>query len=281
MPLLPLDRRGFFTRCAQLALACSAGRAIEPTVRAAKEPSPEENEAGLRASDPDRCGPFSLGSVIYRNPLATAEDVRNFRLEGSASATFPNRRLRLENRLDDSLGQKSNFVFWFDAVLPASFAASWDFWPVREPGLCMVLFAARSRQGGDIFHRGLKTRTGEYAQYHHGDIDLLHLSYFRRKAASERAFHVCNLRKSYGFTLVAEGADPLPSVADASPPYRIELIKSGPVVAFFINRMPVLRWHDDGMSHGRVLSDGRFAFRQMAPLVGEYSNFVVRDVTGS
>jgi len=273
-----LDRRSFLRMAgAAGAAACfgaSLGRAVDPA-------SVDREEMQLRGADPGRLGPFALGREIHRNALASAEDVRGFRLEGQALVSFPAGRLRLANALDPALGQKSNFVYWFARELPADFAAGWDFRPLRDPGLCMVFFGARARSGADIFAPGLALRAGEYAQYHHGDIDTLHLSYFRRSRPRERDFQVCNLRKSYGFHLVAEGADPLPPVREAAPPYRIELVKCGADVAFFIDRLPVLRWTDDGQTYGPVLGAGRFGFRQMAPLVAEYSNFTVREVRRS
>jgi len=94
----------------------------------------------------------------------------------------------------------------------------------------------------------------------------------------ERAFHTCNLRKSYGFHMVAQGADPIPPVADATPPYRIQVIKCGAEVAFSINELPIFNWRDDGISYGPVLGGGKIGLRQMAPLVGEYANLIVRRV---
>lgn len=265
-------RRDFLRRAAlaagALALAPRRGRAA-PTA---------PDEAGLRGLDPNLLGPYRLGPELHRNALRSPADVKGFRVEGQAEVGFPAGRLRLASRLDSSLGQKSNFVVWFDRQLPANFAAFWDFRVIRDPGLCIVFFAARSRAGGDIFGPGLAPRTGEYSQYHHGDIDTLHLSYFRRSKPAERAMHLCNLRKSYGFHLVAEGADPLPGAAEARPPYRIGLVKLGPEVAFFIDRLPILSWRDDGRTYGPALGAGRFGLRQMAPLVAEYENFVVRDV---
>lgn len=102
------------------------------------------------------------------------------------------------------------------------------------------------------------------------------MSYFRRRYPEERAFHTCNLRKSRGFHLVAQGADPLPPVADARPPYRIALTKAGPRVAFAINGLPILAWTDDGETFGRARAGGKIGFRQMAPLVAEYTNLQVR-----
>jgi len=275
MPDFSLTRRSFVRVAGASLLGLGLGRGAARAVGAA---AADPEEAALRGLDPERVGDYRLGREIYRNPLRAAGDLEGFRLEGKAQATFPNSRLRLENVLDSALGQKSNFVYWFPSELPADFAASWLFRPIREPGLCMVFFGARARRGGDIFAPGMAPRAGEYAQYHHGDIDTLHLSYFRRSRVPEQAFHVCN-RKSFGFHLVAEGADPIPSAREAAPPYRVDLVKLGPEVAFFIDRLRILAWRDDGQTYGPALGAGRFGFRQLAPLQAEYEDFVVREVT--
>lgn len=221
---------------------------------------------------------YQLTDVIYENALATEGDVAGFRLEGEARIGFPNGRLRMENLRDPGEGQKSNFVFWCPETFPADVAITWDFWPVREPGLCILFFAAGGRAGQDLFDPGLAPRSGEYKQYHHGDINAFHVSYFRRRWPEERAFHTCNLRKSYGFHMVAQGADPLPSVEDAAPPYRIRLVKCGAMVAFAINDLPIFDWSDDGERYGPRLGGGKIGFRQMAPLIGEYANLIVQAV---
>ena len=56
------------------------------------------------------------------------------------------------------------------------------------------------------------------------------------------------------------------------------LIKCGDEVAFLINELPIFDWRDDGVSYGAVLGGGKIGMRQMAPLIGEYSNLVVRTV---
>lgn len=271
--------RRSFLKQAGAAAGAAAAALTGATARAVAPYAADREESALRARTAARNQGFRLGPVLYRNPLRSPSDLAGFRIEGRAVTSFPDGRLRLANALDPSFGQKSNFVAWFPVELPGDFAASWDFRALREPGLCIVFFAARARSGADIFAPGLRPRTGDYRQYHHGDIDTLHLAYFRRKQRAERAFHVCNLRKSYGFHLVAEGPDPLPSVIDAAPPYRIELIKCGPDVAFSIDGLPILSWHDDGQTYGPVLAGGRLGFRQMAPLVAEYENLEVRKVT--
>jgi hypothetical protein len=218
---------------------------------------------------------YAPTGLLYTNPLAGPADVAGWRLEGDAHITFPNGRMRIENARDAGEGQAANLVYWCPEAFPDNIAVSWDFWPVREPGLCILFFAARGRQGEDLFDPALAPRAGIYNQYHHGDIDALHVSYFRRKNPSERVFHTCNLRKSHGFHLVAQGADPIPDVADATPPYRIQLIKAGPVVEFSIDDLLIFHWEDDGTTFGPILGDGTIGFRQMAPLIGEYANLTV------
>ncbi|MCS7459137.1 YesU family protein [Paenibacillus doosanensis] len=213
--------------------------------------------------------------LIYDNPLACGQDIAGFRMEGEAKISFPNGRMRMENALDPSIGQASNFVFWCPETFPADIAVTWDFWPVKEPGLCMLFFSAAGRGGEDLFSERLKPRTGQYDHYHSGDIDALHVSYFRRRYPEERAFHTCNLRKSFGGHLVCQGADPIPDADDADCPYRMQLIKNGPVVTFSINGLTVFRWEDDGETYGPLLGGGKIGMRQMAPLVGEYANLRV------
>lgn len=216
---------------------------------------------------------YAFSECIYDNPLASEEDIQGFRMEGKAKITFPNGRMRMENVLDPSLGQEANFVFWCPEEFPDCVAFTWDFYPLREPGLAMFFFAARGSGGKDLFHPSLALRDGQYQRYYSGDIDTLHASYFRRKAPTERAFQTCNLRKSRGFHLVCQGADPLPSVEDATPPYRITLIKYKEEVLFAIRDLLIYHYVDDGGKYGPVLTSGKVGFRQMAPLMAEYSGF--------
>ena len=138
----------------------------------------------------------------------------------------------------------------------------------------MVFFAAMGHSG-DLFGPDQQPRDGRYPQYHSGDLDALHISYFRHKWAEERAFRTCNLRKSAGFHLVAQGADPLPPAEDASGFYRMCIRKIGDDVSFSINDLPLFSWHDNGSVGGPALGGGHIGLRQMTPLVAEYRNFRV------
>lgn len=216
-----------------------------------------------------------MGETIYHNPLSCAEDIASFRMEGSALMTFPRGRMRMENALSAADGQKANYVLWCPEVFPADLCIEWDFLPIREPGLSILFFSAVGRGGEDLFAPSLGVRTGVYPQYHHGDINAFHVSYFRRKEADERAFHTCNLRKSYGFHLVAQGGDPIPDADEAHEPYRMAVLRKGDTVAFFCNGLEIFRYVDDGVTFGARLGGGRIGFRQLAPLIAEYANLTV------
>ena len=111
--------------------------------------------------------------------------------------------------------------------------------------------------------------------YHHGDINAFHVSYFRRKEPDERAFHTCNLRKSYGFHLVTQGADPIPDASEDAQWYSLKLEKDKNFVRFYVNDLKVFEFEDDGKTYGALLKGGCIGFRQLAPMIGEYRNLKV------
>ncbi|MCD8129878.1 MAG: YesU family protein [Lachnospiraceae bacterium] len=221
---------------------------------------------------------LSGGKLIYENPLSCEKDIEDFVLEGRAAISFPEGKMRLENAMAAENGQKANYVLWCPEEFPADVCIEWDFRPLREPGLAMMFFAAKGRNGEDLFDEGLAKRTGEYPQYHHGDINAFHISYFRRKEPDERAFHTCNLRKSYGFYLTSQGGDPIPDVEDAQGFYRIGVVKKGPDVFFYINELEIFHFADDGQTWGPLLGGGKIGFRQLAPMIGEYANLRVYEI---
>ncbi len=220
-----------------------------------------------------------MEGLIYENPLASEEDVKGWILEGKAKISFDNGCMRLENAMSAENGQKANYVFWCDREFPDNIMITWNFKPVREPGLAIMFFAAKGRNGEDLFDGNLQKRTGEYPLYHHGDINAFHVSYFRRKEPDERQFHTCNLRKSYGFNLVAQGADPIPDVADCADFYRMKIVKRTDRVEFYVNDLMSFAYDDDGKTFGNTLKEGKIGFRQLAPMIGEYSDLKVYEIS--
>lgn len=76
--------------------------------------------------------------LIYENPLACEADVKNFILEGQAKISFPKGRMQLENAMDAENGQKANYVLWCPENFPSDVLITWEFLPIREPGLCIL-----------------------------------------------------------------------------------------------------------------------------------------------
>ena len=115
--------------------------------------------------------------LIYNNPLASKSDIDGFVLEGTANISFPEGKLRMENGLSAAQGQKANYVLWCPKNFPSNVYIEWEFQPLKEPGLAILFFAAKGRNGEDLFDESLQPRTGEYPLYHHGDINAFHVSY--------------------------------------------------------------------------------------------------------
>jgi len=221
-----------------------------------------------------------MEKLIYEKALAKEEDIRDFILEGQAKIYFEKDAMHMENALASENGQKANYVLWCPEIFPADIRITWEFKPIREPGLAILFFSAMGINGENPFSESLDKRTGEYVQYHHGDINAFHVSYFRRKEPDERAFHTCNLRKSYGFYLVAQGGDPIPDADEVQDFYRMEIYKKGNVVTFSVNELEVFRFEDDGKSYGELLGGGCVGFRQLAPMLGAYRNLKIYSLEG-
>lgn len=215
------------------------------------------------------------GKLLYHNPLQDAADIKDFILEGKARITCADGSMEMANELPGEQGQKANFVLWCPELIQDSCVIEWEFMPVTDVGLCILFFSSMGRKGEDLFSSSLSPRTGEYPQYHSGDINAFHVSYFRRKEPDERAFHTCNLRKSHGFHLVAQGADPIPGAADAHEFYRLRIVKATDFVTFAVNDLPIFTYQDDGVTYGRRLGAGHIGFRQLAPLTARYRNLSV------
>ena len=224
---------------------------------------------------------FIETDMIYENPLFQAADIADWVMEGDGVVSFPRGKMRQECLRPREAGQAGNIVHWCPVTFPDNISISWDFQPLAEPGLAILFFSALGFNGEDILTADLAERNGPYDQYHHGDFNALHVSYFRRNPI-ENEFQTCNLRKSYGFHMVAQGADPLPTLRFAASTYRVNVIKCGAQVSFRMSykdeTIDFFLWEDDGQTYGPILGEGKIGFRQMTPLIAEYSNLVVKKV---
>lgn len=215
---------------------------------------------------------------LYHRALSAPEELADWIVEGPMTASFPRGSLRLESAADPAEGQAANFVAWLPVEHEGDVRISWTFRPLHEPGLAMLFWAARSRDDRSLHDPTLPARTGEYEQYHSGALDAYHLSYYRRMWSSERSLHTCNVRKSHGLHLVAQGADPLPAVLDADRSYRLELTWRAGRLRFRVEGIDCLEWSDDGTVGDPVRTGGAIGLRQMAPLIAEYSDLLVEAI---
>ncbi|CBX97990.1 hypothetical protein IAQ61_010093 [Plenodomus lingam] len=210
--------------------------------------------------------------LLYRNTFNSTNAIAGWVAEGPVVASVSNNTLTLSGAGNPN----DYFVYWLPEVFPDRIRISWEFLPTQEPGLAMLFFGATAVDGGSVFDPGLKPRNGSYPQYHSSDIRLLHASYFRRRWPEERAFHLANLRKSPGFHLVAQGADPIPPVVDTQGAfYKIEVVKDEREARFSVNGLLLFSFDDTHTETGPVVRGGRIALRQMQPLIAQYRNLEV------
>ncbi len=213
-----------------------------------------------------------MSRLLYRNPLRSPADLADWIGEGPVAMTETPTGVELSSSGGDDDG---HWTLWCPEEFGDGIRISWDFTPVAEPGLAMIFFGATTVDGASIFDADAAPRTGAYPEYHSGDLRALHVSYFRRRWPDERALHTCNLRKAPGFHLVAQGADPLPSVGDVAEPYRVEVHKDGSHVEFAVDGLTLFAATVPADT-GPEVGGGRIGFRQMAPLTARYSNLEVR-----
>lgn len=215
--------------------------------------------------------------MTYRAPLADRAELDTWVAEGPVGIEQEDGALALFSTADEAeLGDHAHWTLWCPEEFGADIRVAWDFRPLTDEGLAMVFVGASGADGRQLFDPGLAPRTGHYPQYHSGDIRALHISYYRRKWATERRFHTCNLRKSPGFHLVAQGADPLPAIGDVDGFYRIAVERRGASIAFSIDDLRLFEWTDvDDAATGPPVGAGRIGFRQMAPLRALYRNLEV------
>ena len=103
--------------------------------------------------------------TVYMNLLTSESDIKDWIMEGDGVVSGPVKRMRMEATRDPEEGQKANIVFWCPDDFPDNISISWDFYPVREPGLCILFFAATGINGEDLFAPSLAKRNGPYKQY--------------------------------------------------------------------------------------------------------------------
>ncbi|MDP6777580.1 MAG: DUF1961 family protein [Candidatus Latescibacteria bacterium] len=219
-------------------------------------------------------------TLIYENAFDKSQDewaaemAEDWSMEGKGIAECGNGHLSLRSEIFTVPRDKDgHFNFWLKREFPANVAFEWEFcYPEPgEEGLAIIMWAARGRKGTDIFDPSLPPRKGEVmSDMHSGAIDCYHTSYIARGRKE------ANLRKNYGFHLVASGPD-LSTVSQPDEWHTIRLTQMNATITLLFDGRECYRYHDDGTEGGPPIeTGGAFGFRQQNNLYrGDYRNFRV------
>lgn len=195
--------------------------------------------------------------LVYSNDFDNPGDLDDWVREGGESATIVDGHLRLT--AGPSAAEGRHIVYWLKQQLPADFLAEWQFRPAdKREGLTIVFFNARGIGGESIFDPSLAPRDGDFKQYHSGDLDSYHISYWAGTRGS------VNLRKNQGFALAAIGRDTIHDRPRETFD-TVTLLKRGGRIRLAVNGEVVLTYNDNGETYGPVHNHaGWFGLRQMA-----------------
>lgn len=226
---------------------------------AADQPTPHP-AAGQRFAPAD----VDWEHPVYENAFTDDDALQDWRLEGGKGMRVQKGRLVLESEPPNpTLSATSNhLVCWLAKEMPADFLLEFKVCPRdRNKGLNIVFFNARGLHGESIFEPTLMPRSGIFTQYHSGDLNNYHVSYW----AGGRG--TANVRKNKGFTLAATGPD-LIAQAPADAFQTVRLYKRGGTIRLAVDDVISVAYDDDGKASGPVWTNpGWIGLRQMAHTV--------------
>ncbi|MFW5868435.1 MAG: DUF1961 family protein, partial [Armatimonadota bacterium] len=154
-------------------------------------------------------------------------------------------------------------VIWCPEDFQDPVEITYTYRPLTPHGLSIIFFMAEGRDGEDIFSW---ERDGTFDQYIKGEMNTYHISYHRDFTDA------CNVRKNYGFHLVAEAIDPCRMTGHE---YEITVRKFGPHIQFLVDGRLVHNWYDDGTAGGPPHNSGKIGFRHTRECQALYDNLRV------
>lgn len=228
-----------------------------PVVQAAEKEPPTHPSVGGHFVPTD----VDWSQPVYATTFDNDDALADWKLEGGKSMSIADGKLVLESDSGDQQPAEANshLVCWLNKEMPTDFLLEFKVRPQdRKKGLNIVFFNARGLHGESIFDPALKPRSGIFAQYHSGDLNNYHISYW----AGERGH--ANVRKNAGFHLVATGKDlVVPAPADSF--QTIRLYKHGSAIRLMVDDVIAVAFDDDGKTFGPVWThSGWISLRQMA-----------------
>lgn len=252
-------------------LAIVAGLSMSAAASGAvpSDPPPQKQPTGMK---------FVPTGVDWDHPLyETSFDdsgvLKDWKLEGGLRMSVANGNLVLESTPGSTRSESdaNHLVCWLTKDMPADFLLEFSVRPEnRKQGLNIVFFNARGLHGESIFDPALAPRDGVFKQYHSGDLNCYHVSYW----AAGRG--TANLRKNRGFHLAAEGKD-LITDGQAGTFQTVRIYKRGGKIRCTVDDVLSLAYDDDGTTFGPVWThSGWIGLRQMGHTVRcEYGHLKV------
>ena len=204
------------------------------------------------------------GELLYSNEFASDAALDGWVLEGAVRGRARDGKLYLE-AFDEAAAKG---VAWCPEVFDDPIEISYRLRPLTEHGLCIIFFMAEGRKGEDIF---TWQRDGKFEHYIRGRMNAYHISYHRDFTDG------CNIRKNYGFHLVAETLDPC---RGKDKDYQITVRKSGGHVQFLVDGRLVHNWFDDGAQGGPPHTRGKIGLRHTRKMSALYSDLRVFRLVG-
>lgn len=223
-------------------------------------PPPQELPTGYKFIPDD----VDWDHPVYQTSFDSAEALKDWRLEGGKRMSVAGGCLLLESEAGSTRSETNanHLVCWLTREVPADFLLEFSVKPQnRKQGLNIVFFNARGLKGENIFEPPIKPRNGVFAQYHSGDINCYHISYW----AGDRG--TANVRKNKGFHLVAVGKDLI--VTDPPDAFQtVRIYKRGGMIRLMVDDIVAVAYDDDGKTFGPVHThSGWIGLRQMGHTV--------------
>ena len=204
---------------------------------------------------------FTPADVDYDHPVyeSSFEDqaaLSDWRLEGGKRMSIAEGNLVLESQPTPK--DRNHLVCWLVKEVPTDFLLEFTVRPQdRKRGLNIVFFNARGVKGKSIFDPTLQERNGVFKQYHSGDLDNYHVSYW----AGDRGFS--NLRKNRGFHLVTSGKDYI-IAGEPNAFQTVRIYKRAEKIRVTVDDLVAVAYDDDGKTFGPVHKhSGWIGLRQM------------------
>ena len=203
-------------------------------------------------------------------------DLSDWHFEGDVQAGIVDGRLRFE-ATETSEVTKGNI--WWKKSFSGPIRIEYDYQSATEHGLSMVWWHAAGRNGEDLLSF---ERSGRYEDYVKGRMNGYHISYHRFGSGA------CNLRKSYGFHMLATAEDPI--VAEDLDLHRISIYNQGNRIRFEVDGRLIHDFFDRGepciegesWNHdapcpgtGPALAEGKIGIRHTQRQAAFYDNFRV------